>query len=45
MNEPVKPKAKRPYQPPRVLWEQELAALMQVTKPQCIPGQDPRCTP
>lgn len=41
----TRPESKRPYQPPKVVWERELAALMQVTQPKCIPGQDPRCTP
>ena len=32
------------WEPPRVLWEQELVALTQVSQPPCIPGQDPRCS-
>ncbi|MFN7131989.1 MAG: hypothetical protein ACK4N5_07895 [Myxococcales bacterium] len=33
------------YEPPAIVWEQEYVALAQISRPPCIPGQDPRCTP
>ncbi len=45
MTQPPPEKKKRPYEPPRILWEQTFIALANVSEPPCIPGRDPMCTP